>query len=73
MAAKVISILSTDDVKNYFSRWIAVEGNSRLKVGDVKEKDTDSILADIVTKDDSSLVQRFIVDRHNGLYRPYEG
>jgi len=65
--------LSADDVKNYFSRLITLEGNSRLKVGDVKEKDSDSITADIVTKDNSSLVQRFVVDRHNGFYRPYEG
>jgi hypothetical protein len=62
--------LSTDDVKNYFDRWIAWQGNSRLQVGDVKEKDADTIVADIVTKDNSSLVQRFTVNRHTGFYRP---
>lgn len=61
--------LSTDDVKNYLERWIAIQGNPRLKVGDVKEKDADTIEADIVTKD-NSLVQRFVVNRHNGFYRP---
>jgi hypothetical protein len=61
--------LSTDDVKSYLERWIAVRGNPRLKVGDVKEKDADTIEADIVTKD-NSLVQRFVVDRHSGFYRP---
>ena len=63
--------LSTDDVKNYLERMIAEQGNARLKVGDVKEKDADTIVADIVTKD-NSLVQRFAVDRHNGFYRPEE-
>ena len=63
--------LSTDDVKNYFSRWIAAEGNSHLKVGDVKEQDADTIVADIVTQD-NSLVQRFVVNRHTGVYHPGE-
>lgn len=61
--------LSTDDVKNYLERWIAVQGNPRLKIGDVKEKDADTIEADVVTKD-NSLVQRFIVNRHTGFYQP---
>lgn len=63
--------LSTDDVKNYLSRWIAVQGNSHIKVGDVKEQDADTIVADIVTQD-NSLVQRFVVNRHTGFYRPSE-
>ena len=64
--------LSTDDVKKNFERWIAAEGNPHLKVGDVKEKDKDTIVADIVTKD-NSLVQRFEVNRHTGFYQPSEG
>ena len=63
--------LSTDDVKKYLDRRIAWEGNPRLKVGDVKEKDADTIVADIVTKD-NSLVQRFVVNRRNGFFRPAE-
>jgi hypothetical protein len=63
--------LSTDDVKNYLSRWIAAQGNSHIKVGDVKEQDTDTIVADIVTQD-NSLVQRFVVNRRTGFYRPSE-
>jgi hypothetical protein len=47
------------------------QGNPRLKVGDVKEKDTGSITVDIVTKD-NSLVQRFVVDRRKGWVRPTE-
>ena len=52
-------------------RWLAWQGNQRLKLGDVKEKDADTITADVVTKD-NSLVQRFVVDRHTGNYRPSE-
>lgn len=63
--------LSTDNVKNYFERWLAWQGNPHLKVGDVKEKDADTIVADIVTKD-NSLVQRFVVNRRNGYFRPSE-
>ena len=63
--------LSTDDVKQYFERWLAWEGNPHLKIGDVKEKDADTIVADIVTKD-NSLVQRIIVDRRDGYFKPSE-
>lgn len=63
--------LTIDNVKNYLGRMIAMQGNTRLKVGDVKEKDADTIVADIVTKE-NSLVQRFNVDRHTGFYRPEE-
>ncbi len=57
--------LTTDDVKARMERWLAVRGNARLKVGEVKEKDADSITADIVTKD-NSVVERFIFNRHTG-------
>ena len=57
--------LTTDDVKNRVERWLVRQGNQRLKVGDVKENDADTITADVVTKD-NSLVDRFIVDRHTG-------
>ena len=60
--------LSTDDVKSRMERWLTWHGNARLKLGEVKEKDADTITADIVTKD-NSLVQRFIIDRHTGVYR----
>ena len=64
--------ISANDAKTYFERWIATQGNPRLKVGNVKEQDADTIVVDIVTKD-NSLVQRFLVNRHNGSYRPGEG
>lgn len=63
--------LTADTVKSYLGRMIAIQGNPRLKVGDVKEKDADTIVADIVTKE-NSLVQRFNVDRRTGFYRPEE-
>jgi hypothetical protein len=61
--------LKVDDVKAQLERWITRQGNPRLKVGEVKEKDADTIEADIVTKD-NSLVQRFTIDRHSGRYSP---
>ena len=61
--------LTTDDVKSRMERWLAWRDNPRLKLGEVKEKDADTITAEIVTKD-NSVVQRFIVDRHTGFTRP---
>jgi hypothetical protein len=61
--------LTTDDVKSRMERWLAARGNARLKLGEVKEKDADTITAEIVTKD-NSVVERFIVDRHTGFTRP---
>ena len=60
--------LTTDDVKTRMERWLALRDNPRLKLGDVKEKDANSITADVVTKD-NSLVDRFIVDRHTEFVR----
>jgi hypothetical protein len=63
--------LTVDAVKAQAERWVAWQGNPRLKVGDVKEKDADTITADVVTKD-NSLVQRFAVNRHSGLVQDVE-
>ena len=57
--------LSADDVRLFLERSLAFHGNKRLMVGDVKEAGDDTIVADIVTVDDS-LVQRLQVDRHTG-------
>jgi hypothetical protein len=59
--------LSTDQVKQYLKQMIR---NPNLKVGDVKEKDADTIVADIVTKDKNALVQRLDFNRHNGFVQP---
>ena len=64
--------LTTADVKARIERWLTWRGNARLQVGEVKEKDADTITADVVTKD-NSLVQRFIVDRHTGFFRQDNG
>jgi hypothetical protein len=63
--------LTADAVKAQAARWVAWQGNPRLKVGDVKEKDADTITADIVTRD-NSLVQRYAVDRHSGVVQDVE-
>jgi hypothetical protein len=59
--------LSVDDVKTYFERWLAWQGNPRVKLGTVSEKDADTITADILTTDKDGLVQRFAVNRHTGF------
>lgn len=64
--------LSVDDVKNDFERSLAWQGNTHLKLGNVSEKDADTITADIVTKDKDALVQRFAVNRHTGFTQPSE-
>ncbi len=57
--------LSADDVRGRLERSLKWHGNERLKVGEVKELDDDTIVAEIVTLDDS-LVDRLEVDRHTG-------
>jgi hypothetical protein len=61
--------LSTDEVKHMLENRLEWQGNDRLKIGKVEEKDKDTIVADIVTVD-GSLVQRLAVDRHTGWIRP---
>jgi hypothetical protein len=63
--------LSVDSVKTHLDRWISWQGNPHLKIGDVKERDADTIVADIVTKD-NSLVQRFAINRHSGFLENLE-
>lgn len=63
--------LSVDDVRDMMERELAAIGNKRLKVGNVTEKDDTTVIAEIVTVDDS-LVQRFEVDRRSGWKREIE-
>jgi hypothetical protein len=63
--------LSVDDVRARIERSLKWHGNERLKVGEVKELDDDTIVAEIVTLDDS-LVDRLEVDRHTGSMRRTE-
>lgn len=59
--------LTTDEVRIYLRRIIH---NPNLTVGDVKEKDADIIVAEIITKQGSSLVQKLEFNRHNGFIQP---
>ncbi|HUI13509.1 MAG TPA: hypothetical protein VL048_08605 [Xanthobacteraceae bacterium] len=59
--------LSTDDVKAYLERTLR---NPNLKVGDIKEKNQDTITAEIVTKEKNDLVQRLDFNRHSGFFQP---
>jgi hypothetical protein len=59
--------LTVDQVKQYLSQMIR---NPNLKVGEVKEKDADTIVAEVITKDKDALVQRLQFNRHNGFVQP---
>jgi hypothetical protein len=61
--------LTVEDVKSNLERWLAWQGNPRLKVGNVAEKDKATITAEIVTVD-NSLVQKLEVDRRTGMMWP---
>lgn len=60
--------LSTADVKTNLERWLSWQGNPRLKLGDVKEKDANTVTADITTTE-GALVQRLEVDKRTGFMR----
>jgi hypothetical protein len=62
--------LSVQDVRSYFEGWLAWQGNPRVKLGPVSEKDADTITVDILTTDKDGLVERFTVNRHTGLSQP---
>ncbi len=57
--------LSVDDVRKIVEGRLARRGNDRLKVGKVEAKDETTIIAEIVTIDDS-LVKRIEFDRKTG-------
>jgi len=61
--------VGVDDVTARMERWLAIQGNDRLKLGKVEAVDDDTITAEIVTVD-GSLVQTLAVDRHTGWTRP---
>ena len=58
-----------DDVRGFLERHLSWRGNTRLKVGEVAEKGDDAIVADIVTKKEGALVERFEIDRKTGFMR----
>jgi hypothetical protein len=61
--------LRAADVRHFLEHRLEMHGNDRLKVGEVEEVDDDTIVAEVVTVDDS-LVERFQVDRHSGRMVP---
>ncbi len=63
--------LSVDDVRARLEQSLKWHGNERLKVGNITETDDDTIVAEIVTVDDS-LVRRMVIDRHTGQMRTGE-
>jgi hypothetical protein len=60
--------LSADDAKTLVSAHLIMQGNERLKVGQVAQKDEQTYVVDIVTVDDS-LVRQVEVDKDNGFKR----
>ena len=60
--------LSVKDVTEMLNLRLQRWGNDRLKLGKVEAKDDDTIIAEIVTIDDS-LVQRLAIDRDTGSQR----
>lgn len=63
--------LTIDDVRHFFEDRLTRHGNKRLKIGEVKQADDDTITADIVTAD-NSLVRSFKIDRHTGRVQAVE-
>ena len=61
--------LSVEDVQHMLEHRLQWQINPNIKLGKVEEKDADTIVAEIVTRDDS-LVQRFEIDRHTAWARP---
>jgi hypothetical protein len=55
--------LTVDQVKSYLAQMIR---NPNLTVGEVQEKDADTIVANVVTKQGGSLVQKLDFNRHTG-------
>ncbi len=66
MRVTPIQHLSIDDVSHFFRHRLQRRGNKRLKLGEVAQRDEDTITAQIVTLD-GSLVEVFEVDRHSGM------
>ena len=60
--------LSVKDITEMLNLRLQRWGNDRLKLGKVEAKDGDTIIAEIVTVDDS-LVQRLAIDRDTGSQR----
>jgi hypothetical protein len=58
--------LSVDDVKDLVAGQLAWNGNPNLKLGPVHEGNSNTVTADVVTRD-NSLVERLAFDRRTGF------
>jgi len=63
--------LSVDDVRTNLEQKLQWRGNDRLKVGAVTEQDDKTIIAEIVTVDDS-LVRKIEIDTATGRHTPVQ-
>ncbi len=62
--------LTVPQVQATLKRWLEYRGNPNLELGSVTQKDSDTIIATIVTKDKQGLVRKLAIDRHTGFVRP---
>lgn len=68
-AATLATPLTVDDVRANFEQHLQWRGNDRLKVGAVSEQDDNTIIAEIVTVDDS-LVRKIQIEKTTGRHTP---
>jgi len=61
--------LGVDDVKGFVENHLKMMGNDRLKVGKVEARGQNTIVAEIVTVDDS-LVRKIEFDTKTGAHHP---
>ncbi|MBL6932124.1 MAG: hypothetical protein ISR45_04185 [Rhodospirillales bacterium] len=61
--------LGVEDIKGIVEKHLAMRGNDRLKIGKVAVVDDDTIIAEIVTVDDS-LVRKLEFNTKTGAHRP---
>lgn len=61
--------LTIEDVRAQLEQHLQARGNDRLKVGNVTDKDDATIIAEIVTVDDS-LVRQIEIDKATGRRTP---
>ncbi len=71
MDARIADNHTIEQVEHSLGHRLEWLGFTRLKGGEVNERDQEVIIAEIVTED-GSLVQRLEVDRHTGWSRPVE-
>lgn len=60
--------VSIEEARGWLERRLARHGNPRLKLGEVREADDGTLVAEIVTRD-GSLVQKLAIDRRSGSLR----